>query len=60
MKKFIFLFFLIVSLCFFTVGCKKNGDDADKNDNTGGEDEVEGDWGDLNRDQQNDLLYDLI
>ena len=59
MKKIIFIFFLTFIFCFFTVGCKKNNDDHDKN-NKGGEDEVEVDWGDLGYDQQDSFLYDLI
>ena len=61
MKKVIFLFFLVLTLCFFSIGCKKNNDD-DKggNNNFEGGDDVEVDWGDLSYDQQNGSLYDLI
>lgn len=58
MKKVFFLFFLVITLCFFTVGCKK--DKGDNSDIVGGEDEVEVDWGDLSLDQYSDSLYDLM
>lgn len=59
MKKVCFLFFLILTLCFFTVGCKKDKD-QDNGEKPGGEDEVEVDWSDLHFDQQENSLYDLI